>query len=192
MPLMTRAAARKAMLRPKPTHKPFIPALPFGDLSPFVGLLAPAERKLLDWIANNADLIIGGDPLLGGIPFLLVELRPEHLDTLAAFGAAAEDLELDLEDEAGFDDEGAIETDGCPTEDMVPGGYRHGPADEAIIAAATARLAKKRARPRRRRSSEYGKRSADEAPIVRVDATGLATMADGSRWQGHLLTPVRP
>jgi hypothetical protein len=69
-------------------------------LERFLGDLAPNERKALDWIVENADLIRVRE---AAAPYLLVEASPWLLDTLAAFGAESEDRENDLEDEPSED-----------------------------------------------------------------------------------------
>lgn len=78
------------------------------SLEHFLGSLAPDERKALDWIVENADLIQVQD----GAPYLLVQASPWLLDTLASFGAKAEDRENDLEDEPSED----VEHDTCDEE----------------------------------------------------------------------------
>jgi hypothetical protein len=69
-------------------------------LERFLGDLAPNERKALDWIVENADLIRVRE---AAAPYLLVEASPWLLDTLAAFGAESEDRENDLKDEPSED-----------------------------------------------------------------------------------------
>ena len=76
---------------------PVFPDATGAGLEFFLGSLAPDERKALDWIVENADLIQVQD----GAPYLLVQASPWLLDTLAAVGAEAEDRENDLEDEPG-------------------------------------------------------------------------------------------
>ena len=95
---------RRAMLTPKPSRRRrFIPALPDFDLRYWVGKLAPPERKALAQICETADLLTVDDR-----PWLLVPADPRLLDTLAAFGAEAEDRENDLEDEPQADDEPSL------------------------------------------------------------------------------------
>ena len=102
MSLMTRSAARKAMLRPKPEpqdRKFFLP--PVGDwrFTSFLGRLMPAERMALQTIVEHADLIMPD----GAPPHLLILATPDLLQTLAAFEADAEDREDDLCDEPNGD-----------------------------------------------------------------------------------------
>ena len=87
--------SRRAMLIPKPSRRRrFIPALPDFDLRYWIGKLAPPERKALIQICETADLLTVDET-----PWLLVPADPRLLDTLAVFGAEAEDRENDLEDE---------------------------------------------------------------------------------------------
>jgi hypothetical protein len=79
-----------------------------------LGDLAPDERKALDWIVENADLIQVRE---AAAPYLLVEAFPWLLDTLAAFDAEAEDRENDLEDEPSED----VEHDPCDDEPSLGG-----------------------------------------------------------------------
>ena len=62
-----------------------------GRVIPF---LPPPERKALAHICATADLL-----MVGGCPWLLVPADDRLLDTLAAFGAEAEDREDDPDDE---------------------------------------------------------------------------------------------
>jgi hypothetical protein len=93
---------------PKPTgvERRTIPALPETELAFALGKLAHDERKAMDWIVENADLIRVRDD---APPFLLVEASPWLLDTLAAYGAETGDRENDLEDEPGSDEEPDID-----------------------------------------------------------------------------------
>ena len=87
--------SRRAMLIPKPSRRPrFIPALPDYELDHLIGKLAPPERKALAQICETADLLTVDER-----PWLLVPADPKLLDTLAVFGAEAEDRENDLENE---------------------------------------------------------------------------------------------
>ena len=72
----------------------FIPALANHELAFAVGALAPPEREAMAEIADTADLFT-----VTGRSWLLVPASPWLIDTLAAFGAEAEDRENDLEDE---------------------------------------------------------------------------------------------
>lgn len=66
--------------------------------------LAPDEQLALRQICRDGDLL-----LVEGLPFLLVPVTPATLDALAAFEAAAEDLEQDNEDCCtASDDAGAM------------------------------------------------------------------------------------
>ena len=95
---------RRAMLIPKPSRRRrFIPALPDFDLRHLIGKLAPPERKALAQICETADLLTVDER-----PWLLVPADPRLLDTLAVFGAEAEDRENDLEDEPQRDDEPSL------------------------------------------------------------------------------------
>ena len=77
-----------------------IPALSDHELAFAVGALAPPEREAMAEIADTADLFT-----VAGRSWLLVPASPWLLDTLAAFGAKAEDRENDLDDEP---DDGAV------------------------------------------------------------------------------------
>lgn len=95
---------RRAMLIPKPSRRRrYIPALPDFDLSHVIGKLAPSERKAMARICDTADLLMVEDKL-----WLLVPADTRLIDTLAAFGAEAEDRENDLEDEPQADDEPSL------------------------------------------------------------------------------------
>ncbi len=98
------------MLRPKTREQgsiyPYIPADAAHLVAYAIGELAPAERKALAFIVQNADLI----QVEGSEPFLLVPTIPAFLDILATVGAGAEDRENDLEYEDG--DPGGCEHDG--------------------------------------------------------------------------------
>jgi hypothetical protein len=97
---------------------PFIPALPDGEVSAFVGALSSAETRVLRFIADNSDLLI-----VDGETWLLSPAPNGVIDVLAALDSATSDLEPGLEDEAEAtepecqdegaqcDDEGSIETD---------------------------------------------------------------------------------
>ena len=75
-----------------------IPALSDHELAFAVGALAPPERKALAAIAESADLLTVEDQ-----SWLLVPAPAWLLDTLAAFGAEAEDREPGLDDEPETD-----------------------------------------------------------------------------------------
>ena len=95
---------RRDMLIPKPSRRRrFIPALPDRELDHLIGKLAPPERKALVQICETADLLTVDEQ-----PWLLVPADPRLLDTLATFGAEAEDRENDLEDEPQRDDEPSL------------------------------------------------------------------------------------
>ena len=104
------------MLRPKTREQgsiyPYIPADAAHLVAFAIGELAPAERKALTFIVQNADLI----QVEGSEPFLLVPTIPAFLEALATVGAEAEERENDLEDEPQPDDEeddlGGCEHDG--------------------------------------------------------------------------------
>ena len=70
-----------------------------------LGGFAPPERLAMAAIAESADLFT-----VAGRSWLLVPASPWLIDTLAAFGAEAEDGESDVEDE--------------PTDGAEPGGRR--------------------------------------------------------------------
>ena len=93
-PRRPRRPSRGAMLIPKGRYHP-------PKVSPVLvemrGPLPPEERRLLRAIAKAADVVAQGD----GEVFLLVNLDAFHFDQLAAFEAAAEDLE---ETDQGGDD----------------------------------------------------------------------------------------
>ena len=74
-----------------------------------IGKLAPPERKALAQICETADLLTVEQGA-----WLLVPADARLLDTLAVFGAEAEDREMDLEDEPQADDEPPI---GGPMDD---------------------------------------------------------------------------
>ena len=96
---------RTARLIPKPTprrRKPYIPVLDQVGLAHMLGDLAPVERKAMAEIADTADLLD-----VEGRAWLLIPASPWLLDTLAAFGAEAEDREPCLEDEPSDDREAA-------------------------------------------------------------------------------------
>ena len=96
--------SRRAMLIPKPSRRRrFVPALPDCALNHLIGKLAPPERKALAQICETADVLTVDDR-----PWLLVPADPRLLDTLAVFGAEAEDRENDLEDEPQRDDEPSL------------------------------------------------------------------------------------
>ena len=96
--------SRRALLIPKPSRRRrFIPALPDCALNHVVGDLAPPERKALVQICETADLLTVDEQ-----PWLLVPADARLLDTLAVFGAEAEDREMDLEDEPQSDDEPSL------------------------------------------------------------------------------------
>ncbi len=84
------------MLLPKPNGRRrtrFIPALPAGGLAFALDRLMPRDRKAMAQIAETSDLL-----RVGRRSWLLVPADARLLDTLATFGAAAEDRENDLED----------------------------------------------------------------------------------------------
>ncbi len=96
--------SQRAMLIPKRSRRRrFFPALPDWELNHVVGDLAPRERKALAHICETADLLTVDEE-----PWLLVPADPRLLDTLAVFGAEAEDREMDLEDEPQADDEPSL------------------------------------------------------------------------------------
>ncbi len=91
---------RSAMLLPKPRRRRGqvdIPTMGEWQLSRFFADLTPAERHLLRWIADNADLI----EVDGGPDHLLVPMPRQMLDQLAEFEADREDREPAMEDEDG-------------------------------------------------------------------------------------------
>ena len=75
-----------------------IPAIAYAELAFALGALAPPERRAMAEIADTADLFTVDDK-----SWLLVPASPQLLDTLAAFGAEAEDREPGLDDEAETD-----------------------------------------------------------------------------------------
>ncbi len=83
-----------------------MPVLPEAELAFAIGKLAPPERKALAQIVETADVLLVGDR-----SWLLVPADPRLLDTLAAFGAEAEDREPFMDDE--------VETDN-PNADLEP------------------------------------------------------------------------
>jgi hypothetical protein len=118
----------------------------------------PMSARLWDWIVENADLIQVGED---APPFLLVQVSPDLLDTLAAFGAEAEDRENDLEDEPTEDvehdtsddepslgQEGAV-IDGEPEWSLAPA--------DALKSAEAFRARGMPAKPRRRMRVEVKK-----------------------------------
>ena len=72
------------------------PALPDYELDHLIGKLAPSERKALAQICETANLLTVDEE-----PWLLVPADPRLLDTLAVFGAEAEDRENDLKSAEG-------------------------------------------------------------------------------------------
>jgi hypothetical protein len=154
-------AFRKHALCPKPegVRRTTLPCTPHDlDLERLLGDLAPDERKALDWIVENADLIQVEED---APPFLLVQVSPDLLDTLAAFGAEAEGRENDLEDEPTEDveqdmsddepslgQEGAV-VDGEPEWSLAPTG--------ALKSAEAFRARGITAQPRRRARVEVKK-----------------------------------
>ena len=69
-----------------PTRRtPFIPVMPFDELSWAVGRLAPDERQAMAHICENASILD-----VEGVKhtYLIVPVTPQVLDTLAAFGGA--------------------------------------------------------------------------------------------------------
>ncbi len=99
---------RSAMLLPKTRRRRGqvdIPTMSDWHLSRFFAGLTPAERHLLRWIADNADLI----EVDGGPDHILVPMPADLLGMLAEFEADREDREPAMEDE-----------DGDPAEDDDP------------------------------------------------------------------------
>ncbi len=111
------------MSRKPSRRRRFIPALPDYELDHLIGRLAPPERRALAQICETADVLT-----VEQRAWLLVPADTQLLDTLAVFGAEAEDREMDLEDEAQADDEPSIggsthderEFDDCDLEDDCP------------------------------------------------------------------------
>jgi hypothetical protein len=103
-PLPPRRPSRKAMLIPKGRYAAPKPSPVLAEMR---GPLPPEERLLLRAIAKGADVVAQGD----GEVFLLVNLDAFHFDQLAAFEAAAEDLEET--DQGGDDIDGAIQDQLC-------------------------------------------------------------------------------
>jgi len=91
-------ARRGKPMFPKPRCRPqqFIPDVVLGT-----GPLPPPERRALREIIKSMDVI--GEA--GGAVFLLVQLKPGMVETLAAFEASLDDLEP--EDGEGDDINGA-------------------------------------------------------------------------------------
>ena len=126
-------ARRTDMRIPKRTRrrrKPFLPALGDVGLALMLGGLAPPERRAMATIAESADLLTVEDK-----SWLLVPASAWLLDTLAVFGAEAEDCEPSLEDEPetdmGAEDMGELDLSDdepdyrYPTEPMVPAPSKH-------------------------------------------------------------------
>ena len=92
-------AARRAFAcpKPRPNGRRGLPAGPH-EIDRYFAELAPAERRALRAIVENADLLD-----VHGHRFLLVEIDDATLDTLAAFEADLADDELDLGDEEDDD-----------------------------------------------------------------------------------------
>ena len=97
---MSGRPSRRHMLIPEGAFRPFVPVLPEAELAFAIGKLAPPERKALAQIVETADV-----PLVENRSWLLVPADARLLDTLAAFGAEAEDRELCMEDEVETDDD---------------------------------------------------------------------------------------
>ena len=115
-------ASRRHMLIPKRARaRPFVPVLPEADLAFAIGKLAPPERKALAQIVETADVL-----MVDGKPWLLLQADTRLLDTLAAFGAEAEDREPFMEDEIESDDDTTndLELDDCDIEPDCPGARR--------------------------------------------------------------------
>ena len=93
-------AARRHMLLPKGRYKKAPIPVPSHHALPWVlGELAPAERRAMSEIADNADVLT-----VDGEIWLLVPVRHQDtLDALAAFATEGEDRENDLEDEVEVD-----------------------------------------------------------------------------------------
>ncbi len=86
-------------------NAPATSALPADYLEQALGDLAPDERKALDYIVDNADLIqVDGAP-----PHLLVSVTGEIMEILSVFGSGAEDMAGDDDAE---DDDPAEDDDG--------------------------------------------------------------------------------
>ncbi len=80
--------------------EPVIPAICDVGMSWLVGALGDPERRALEEIVENGDLLF-----IDGYAYLLALVRPETVDILAAFGAESEDRENDLCDEDNDDAE---------------------------------------------------------------------------------------
>jgi hypothetical protein len=109
MTLMTPAAARRAVLIPKPAERArkfFLPPMADCGLPWPFRRLVPVERQALRQIVENADLIV----VEGAMPHLLIPAYPHLLEILAAFEAEIEDDENDDPDQE-CDDEGVTDDD---------------------------------------------------------------------------------
>ena len=80
--------------------EPVIPTIGPVGLQWLIGSLMAPERKALEEIVENGDIL-----LIDGYAYLLAPVCPETVDILAAFGAEAEDRENDLCDEESEDRE---------------------------------------------------------------------------------------
>ncbi len=87
----------------------------------WISEVAPPERKALAQIVETADVLLVGDR-----SWLLVPADARLLDTLAAFGAEAEDCEPFMEDEIETDDDtnNDRELDDADLEPDCPGARR--------------------------------------------------------------------
>ena len=110
------------------------PYLPSGvvHVTPFaLGKVMPAERQALDQIVATADLI---ETPAG--PYLLVPANTALVETLAEYGAEAEDREDGPDDEAepeGADhDNGVLAADRDPTDADFETGEDHEPDREHV------------------------------------------------------------
>lgn len=133
------------------TPAPVVPALCDVGMDWLVGGLMVPERKALKEIVENGDILF-----IDGYAYLLAPVCPQIVDTLAAFGAEAEDRESDLCDEQSEDledDKSDYELE--PEEDPLVCG-RPSRADQAIIAKARARYEAENPKPRIARIAEVG------------------------------------